>query len=315
MATTPPASLSLGALLQRTLDVVRRHLAVLVASVAIVVTPFVLVGGGAAVLLGPGGERTYQLGSTLMAVVAALGGLIAVAGCIGVVLRERAGEPVSVGAALGFGLRRYPMVLAVTLIVALAVFAGMFACFLPGIYLLVRWAMAVPALLVEGGDVGAALTRGWAVVENRWWLTFGFLIAGYLLPVVVALVLQQATIALFGLAIETRSPGGLVGLGVAQVVGTCVTMPFTAVFLVLLYLELATTLPATAQERATWAPPTGPAVPYATPAPPPVPAPIPPRPPAPSGPLPGGFLPPAPADPPAAGGLAPPAARPPGAGD
>jgi len=288
---------------------------VLVASVAVVVTPFVVVGGGAAVLFGRGGERTYQLGSTLMAVVASLGGLIAVAACISVVLRERAGEPVSVGAALGSGLRRYPMVLAVTLIVALAVFAGMIACVLPGIYLLVRWAMAVPALLVEGGDVGDALTRGWAVVENRWWLTFGFLIAGYLLPAIVALVLQQATIALFGLAIETQSPGGLVGLGVAQVVGTCVSMPFTAVFLVLLYLELARTLPATASERASWAPPTGPAAPYATPAPPPVPAPIPPRPPAPADPLPGGFLPPAPADPPPAGGLAPPAERPPGAGD
>jgi len=315
MAANPPAPLSLGALLQRTLDLVRRHLAVLVACVAIVVTPFVVVSGAVAVLLGPGGDRTYQLGSTLMAVVASLGGLIAVAACISVVLRERAGEPVTVGAALGFGLRRYPAVLAVTVIVALAVFAGIIACILPGLYLLVRWAMAVPALLVEGGDVGAALSRGWAVVENRWWLTFGFLIVGYLLPAVVAMVVQQATIALFGLGVETRSPGGLVGLGVAQILGTCVSMPFTAVFLVLLYTDLAATLPATAQERATWAPPVGPAAPYATPAPPPAPAPIPPRPPAPTGPLPGGFLPPASADPSAAGGLAPPAERPPGAGD
>jgi len=315
MATNPPAPLSLGALLQRTLDLVRRHLAVLVACVAIVVAPFVLVGGVAAVLLGEGGERTYQLGSTLMAVVASLGGLIAVAACISVVLRERAGEPISVSAALGSGLRHYPAVLAVTLIVALAVFAGVIACILPGLYLLVRWAMAVPALLVEGGSVGDALTRGWAVVENRWWLTFGFLIAGYLLPAVVALVLQQATIALFGLGQETRSPGGLVGLGVAQVVGTCVSMPFTAVFLVLLYTDLAATLPATAQERASWAPPVGPATPYATPTPPPAPTPIPPRPPAPTGPLPGGFLPPGSTDPPAAGGLAPPPERPPAAGD
>lgn len=312
MVTPPPTAqpLAVGPLLQRSLDVLGRHAAVLLWCVVIVVTPLIVVSGAVAVALGSGGLRTYNLGATLMAIVGALGGLVGVAACMHVVARDRAGEPVSVQDALGFGLRRYPQVLAVTLIVAVAVFAGIIACIVPGIYLLVRWAMAVPALLIEGGDIGDVLQRAWKLVEHRWWITFGLLLAGYLLPAAVAAVLQQVIIALFGIAVDTQSAGGLIGLGTAQIIGSCVSMPFTAVFLVLLFSDLVITQPAAAQQRADWPPPVTPVGPYGPPpaVPPPPVAP-------PSVPLPDGFLPPSPEAEPRSGALPPPPERPPGAGD
>ena len=76
-----------------------------------------------------------------------------------------------------------------TLVAAIAVFAGLIACIVPGLYLAVRWAMAVPALLVEGRPVMESLRRSWTLVERRWWATFGLLLAGYLLPAIIAAVL------------------------------------------------------------------------------------------------------------------------------
>ncbi len=307
---SPP--LSVGSLLQRTLDLVGRHLTVLLWCVVLVVTPLVLVGGVLAVAVGSGGLRTYNLGSTLMALLAAFGGLVGVAACMFVALQDRAGLPVTVPDALRYGVRWYPRVLGVTLIAAIAVFAGIIACIVPGIFLAVRFALAVPSLLVEGKPVAESLRRSWALVERRWWGTFGLLLAGYLLPAVIAFVLQPIILALFGLAVEPQSPGALIGLGVAQILGACVTMPFTAIFLVLLFTEMVATQPAVAPAGG-WPPPPPSAAAPATPVAPPPSAPV--APPAADRPLPGGFLPPAPAAPPDGDGLAPPPEHPPAAGD
>ena len=306
--TSPP--LSVGSLLQRTLDLVGRHLAVLLWCVVLVVTPLVVLGGVLAVALGSGGLRTYNLGSTLMALLAAFGGLVGVAACMYTALQDRAGLPVTAPDALRYGLRWYPRILGVTLVAAVAVFAGLIACIVPGIFLAVRLALAVPALLVEGRPVMESLRRSWNLVERRWWGTFGLLLAGYLLPAVIAFVLQPIILALFGLAVEPRSPGALIGLGVAQILGACVTMPFTAIYLVLLYTEMVATQPAVAPAGG-WPPPAAvDASPTPVAPPPAVPATLPA-----DRPLPGGFLPPAPAPPPAGDGLAPPPERPPGAGE
>ena len=304
---SPP--LSVGSLLQRTLDLVGRHLTVLLWCVVLVVTPLVVVGGVLAVAVGAGGLRTYNLGSTLMALLAAFGGLVGVAACMFVALQDRAGLPVTVQDALRYGVRWYPRVLGVTLMAAIAVFAGLIACIVPGLFLAVRFALAVPSLLVEGKPVAESLRRSWALVERRWWGTFGLLLAGYLLPAVIAFVLQPIILALFGLAVEPQSPGALIGLGVAQILGACVSMPFTAIFLVLLYSDMVAIQPLAAPTGG-WPPPAPAGTPPTPVAPPPAPVA-----PAPDAPLPVGFLPPAPGPPPGGDSLAPPPEHPPAAGD
>lgn len=316
---TPPVSrpLSVAALLQRTLDVVGRNAGLLVRCVIIVVAPLVVVAGAVAGLAIRDGGQAFDVGVSLMTVAAALGQLVAIAACVHVIVRVQGGATATVSTreALGFGFRWLPAVLGVSIVCGVAVFAGIIAFIVPGIYLLVRWAMVLPAMLVEDGRPFAALERSAELVRGRWWTVFGLLLAGYLIPAVVAAVVQQGILGLSGLATAPRTPEALVGQGVAQIIGTCISLPFTTAFLVLVYFELRTVGPVAAAPVApgAWPPPAPPRV-GASPVSRPAPVPPPPPTGVPGAPLPGGFLPPAPSGaPPAA--LPRPPERPPGAGD
>ena len=63
---------------------------------------------------------------------------------------------------------------------------GAIAMLLPGIWLYIAWAFALPVLLVEGLRGPAALRRSYALVRGRWWRTFGVIALGFLLAIVIS---------------------------------------------------------------------------------------------------------------------------------
>ncbi len=65
------------------------------------------------------------------------------------------------------------------------VLLGTILLVLPGIYLYVSFAVAVPVLLVEGAGPWRALGRSRRLVQGRWWGTFGVALVGYLLVTIV----------------------------------------------------------------------------------------------------------------------------------
>jgi len=83
------------------------------------------------------------------------------------------GQPVSVRSALLAVVRRYWALLGLASLTIL--------CPPVGIWLLVRWAVAAPALLAEGIGPVRALDRSWTLTRNSWWRIAGILFVTYLL--------------------------------------------------------------------------------------------------------------------------------------
>jgi hypothetical protein len=192
--------------------------------------------------------------------LAALAGILMSGVLAGAITRavaaEVAGEDPSVEQSHRFGFHRLGSVLLVSVLVGLAIIGGLIlvtaGLFLanalrsrdldmssapfglvyllftiPGIYLGVRLAVSIQALVVEGRRGTEAMGRSWGLVGGHWWHAFGTLLVVLLLIGIVNAVIT--------------APFGATGWfvhAVAAAVATVVTLPYGVLVGVLLYLDL-----------------------------------------------------------------------------
>ncbi|WP_329210396.1 glycerophosphoryl diester phosphodiesterase membrane domain-containing protein [Streptomyces sp. NBC_00683] len=132
--------------------------------------------------------------------------------------------------------------------IALA-FVGFIAACVVVVWLMVRFALAAPALMLERQSVLTSLRRSAKLVKGTWWRTFGILALTYLLVVVVALII----VIPFGIIAVTVDSDGLseflnssstdfgwpflIITGVGEVIISTLTYPFTAGVIALLYVD------------------------------------------------------------------------------
>lgn len=69
--------------------------------------------------------------------------------------------------------RRLLALLGLNFLSGIGVLLGLILLIVPGIYLLVRWSAAVPALIAEDADISESLSRSAEAVEGRFWHVFG----------------------------------------------------------------------------------------------------------------------------------------------
>lgn len=69
---------------------------------------------------------------------------------------------------------RYPRAFLVSLVSTLAMLAGLVLLVIPGLILLLRWAVVYPAMLAEDQGVGGSLRRSWDLTRGHWPLLLGF---------------------------------------------------------------------------------------------------------------------------------------------
>jgi hypothetical protein len=131
--------------------------------------------------------------------------------------------------------RRYHWLL---LLVLLYGCIGLTLCCLPvGIWLLVRFAVAVPALVTERPGPIAALRRSWELTSGGWWRTFGLFAILYLIGSVVGGILGSA-----GLPIAIAVPfipaivRGVI-VSVASSIGSVLAFPLISIGVALLYID------------------------------------------------------------------------------
>ena len=103
-------------------------------------------------------------------------GVMAVAGVLEVllttvlthsVLSRLDGQPATLGASLGAGLRFWPLAFAVQLVSGIAVLAGLCLLVVPGVILALRWLVPVPALMAEGLGLGESLQRSTELTQGN----------------------------------------------------------------------------------------------------------------------------------------------------
>ncbi len=130
--------------------------------------------------------------------------------------------------------RMWPLV-GLSLLTALLQGIGLALCLAPGIWLWGIWAVAVPALMVEGTTVRGALGRSRRLVQGTFWRVWGIRALGALLVGIVGSIITMPFSAL-GLALSGGGLDTLTGraatLPVAYLVvtsiGSIVSVTFTA---------------------------------------------------------------------------------------
>ncbi|MFF5895604.1 glycerophosphoryl diester phosphodiesterase membrane domain-containing protein [Streptomyces argenteolus] len=128
-------------------------------------------------------------------------------------------------------------------------FLGFAAACVVVLWLMVRFTLAAPALMLERQPVLTALRRSAKLVKGSWWRTFGILALTYVLVIVVTLIITIP----FGIIAVTLDSDGLseflnssstdfgwpflIVTGIGDVIISTLAYPFTAGVMALLYVD------------------------------------------------------------------------------
>ena len=237
-AAALPRPMGIGEILSTALQLYRRHWRTLLTIAAVVVVPLTLLQYLLGDLVRTQGETTrngvvetasWSVGiAGLLAALAAILMYLVLTGAITrAVAAEVAGEDPSVEQSYRFGFHRLGSVLLVSVLVGLATIAGFILFIIPGIWIGVRLAVSVEALVVEGRRGTQAMGRSWELVGGHWWHAFGALVVAGLLTGVVNAVITTPF-----------SNTSWFVQAVAAAVATVITLPYGVLVGVLLYLDL-----------------------------------------------------------------------------
>jgi hypothetical protein len=230
--------MGIGEILSTALQLYRRHWRTLLTIAAVVVVPLTLLQYLLGDLVRTQGETTrngvvetasWSVGiAGLLAALAAILMYLVLTGAITrAVAAEVAGADLSVEQSYRFGFHRLGSVLLVSVLVGLATIGGLILFIIPGIYIGLRLAVSIEALVVEGRRGTQAMGRSWELVGGHWWHAFGTLVVAGLLTGILNAVIT--------------APFGATGWfvqAVAAAVATVVTLPYGVLVGVLLYLDL-----------------------------------------------------------------------------
>ncbi|HLU57939.1 MAG TPA: hypothetical protein VKZ81_20970 [Pseudonocardia sp.] len=214
--------------------------------------------------VGPGGAVRAPVAAMVGSLVSAAVAIVLSAGLSGVLLvafsRAVLGQLVDVREAWRSAAPRVPGLIGLSLLIAFVIgaivaFPIMFAFVVAAIgsaraigvgallvlgalafvaYLVVRWALATTAYVLEPIGVTAALGRSWRLVRGSWWRVFGILLACTLVVAAVAVVV----LGVFGvLTPEPQDASQIVRSAIATIVLGTVTTPFGTAVVGLLYLD------------------------------------------------------------------------------
>ena len=92
------------------------------------------------------------------------------------VRRIGAGERPTIGQVALQGVRVLPTVAAAEIIASLGIAAGFLALVIPGVFVLVRWAVVAQAAAIDNENWVEALKRSWSLTRGNWLHVFGLLL-------------------------------------------------------------------------------------------------------------------------------------------
>jgi hypothetical protein len=125
------------------------------------------------------------------------------------------------------------------LALALALVVPAVLCVVPplGLWMLVRWSVACPVMLVEGLDVGSSLRRSSMLIRGHWWSSFSRLGMSF---VTTYLALDSLVILAAFVAIANPVRGGVWSVLSVLFVGFALTLalPLVPIAITVLYQEL-----------------------------------------------------------------------------
>lgn len=233
----------IGDILTAAFEIYKQHWQTLITIVAVVVIPLTfiqyflgdqLVTESEVVVNQTTGAITVSgddFGSNLLAllVVSVIGILITLV-LTGAITRAAAGsligETPTPGDAFSYGFGRLGSILLVGILVALIVLGGLILLIIPGIIFGVKLLAALPALVVENQRGTKAISRSWSLTSGHFWRVLG----AYLVAAIIAGIVSGILTSFGGSNWFVRA--------MFASIASIITTPFTALVLVLIYLDL-----------------------------------------------------------------------------
>jgi hypothetical protein len=182
------------------------------------------------------GQVTTSGGSSLgtaigASILLALVGVLIYEIMAGALTRAAAGSVVGVeidaDASYRYGLARLGSILLIGILTGLAVGIGFIFLIIPGLFLLVKFAVSIPALVVENKRGTKAMSRSFELTSGHFWHVAGTVLLAAILTGIVS-----------GILTAPFSSGGWFLRAIAASIAQIVTAPFTALVAVLVYLDL-----------------------------------------------------------------------------
>ena len=256
----PPAApqlrpLGIGEIFDVGINIYRRNARVLMTLVLLVVGPIQVLSsliqasttpdsGDPLLLESETGELTTDdefwralAGFGIAGLLGFIAGTVATGACFKAVADGYVGNRAEWRPALRYAARRLHSILWVTFLGGFLSLLGLILLIVPGVYLYISFAVAIPVLLTEGLKGRHALGRSRQLVKGRFWPTFGVVVLGAILVGIV----QGALAALAGAASFSEGPdtfASYTAQTIATVVGSLIATPLTAAFITVLYFDL-----------------------------------------------------------------------------
>jgi hypothetical protein len=117
----------------------------------------------------PGNSASYFVFIVIGVVIDAVGYAILMGALIYGTMRDLEGRRAPILACLAVGRRHGLRLLGLAILVDLALALGLLLLIVPGVLLMLRWAVASSALVMEGRGIQDAMGRSAALTENRRW--------------------------------------------------------------------------------------------------------------------------------------------------
>jgi hypothetical protein len=150
-----------------------------------------------------------------------------------------AGNVETIGSILAGTARRYFALFGIAILTGLVALCFIAIITIPVvIWVLVRWAVATPALFAEGIGPIKALGRSWNLVRDNWWRTVGVLI---IVAIMVSLIQSALGVLFTGVAAVLPGLGDDLRAGLVATMATLVNAlvgAITPIALTMLYLDL-----------------------------------------------------------------------------
>ena len=195
-------------------------------------------GGGATPDSADDVSAGFWVGQIIVSLLGFLVYFLAPAACFKAIGNAYLGEKPSAVESIRYALSRLHSILWVSILAGLAALAGLLLLIIPGIYIWVIFALAVPALMLEGSRGTKALGRSNQLVKDHWWQAFGFLLMAYFLMFVIAFILGGILGAISFAAVDEESITAVVLNNVVNLLAQLVTTPFVAAATIVLYFDL-----------------------------------------------------------------------------
>jgi hypothetical protein len=240
--TLPPRGL--GDILSTAFEVYKANATKLIVIVAIVVVPLALltslfsnvvfdvdtttvdIGGQPVTTIETQGAFTALIAAAIGAVIAFVMSFVLQAAVMRAAAQAVIGDPVDAEASYRYGFKRLGSVILVSLLVGLILLGGFILLIIPGIIFAVFLAVTIPALVVENKRGTDALGRSWNLVKGAFWHVLGTIVVAGIIAGLVSGI------------ISAIGGDNFVVSWIFTSIGQIITVPFSALVSVILYLDL-----------------------------------------------------------------------------